>query len=152
MLLIQQSISQSVEPDLVDSLLLDARERVVTLRLREAMLSIGTACEIAANIYLRRKGKDADGQVKKLLGQRVSFAEKRFHLVTDLLDRRSLKREDPIVFDLVEKAYQARNSVAHEGRVVYKDEDSMIEIEVDAAIATRFLDAAGIAKGWLAAL
>ncbi|MFZ3079229.1 MAG: hypothetical protein WA109_06040 [Bellilinea sp.] len=144
---IMQNMSVDIEPSLVNSLLLDAKERIITLRIREAVLSIGTACEVAANEYLRRKGKANDRQVKKILTQKISFAEKRFHYITDTLDGRSLKREDESIFDLVEKAYRARNNIAHEGRAEFEDEGEITI--VDAKISNKFLDAAERAVKWL---
>ncbi|HEY9637380.1 MAG TPA: hypothetical protein V6D14_28530 [Coleofasciculaceae cyanobacterium] len=150
MSMIRLNMSLDIEPNLTNSLLLDAKERIITLRIREAILSIGTACEVAANEYLHRKGKFGDTQVKKILKQKVSFAEKRFHLITDLLDGRSLKLEDGAVFDLVEKAYRTRNNVAHEGRAKFDDGGSVIE--VDAPLSNKFFDAAERAVNWLSAL
>ena len=82
---IQQSIEQGIQPDLIHSLLLDAEERLVTLRIREAVISLATACEVASNIYIRHQGREDDDQIRRILRQRASFAEKRFHLITTLL-------------------------------------------------------------------
>lgn len=150
MVSIQQSLSKGKDPNLIDSLLLDARERIVMLRFREAVLSICTACEVASNEYLSRKGRVNDAQVKKFLKKNVSFAEKRFDLLTNLISGKSLKVENAATFDLVEKVYRSRNNIAHEGRAIYEDGGSTIE--VDAPIATEFLEAAENAVKWLANL
>lgn len=150
MVSIQQSLSKGKDPNLIDSLLLDARERIVILRFREAILSICTACEVASNEYLSRKGKVNDAQAKKLLKKKVSFAVKRFDLLTNLISGKSLKGENAATFDLIEKACRSRNNIAHEGCAIYEDGGSTIE--VDAPIATEFLEAAENAVKWLANL
>jgi hypothetical protein len=71
-------------------------------------------------------------------------------LVTSLISSRSLKKEDFKTFDFIEKAYRARNNVAHEGRAYYEDTGSVIE--VDAPRATEFMDYAEKAVSWLASL
>jgi hypothetical protein len=46
---VREALAKNPYPDLPIGLLLDARERLVTLRLREAVIAIATACEIAAD-------------------------------------------------------------------------------------------------------
>lgn len=147
---IEQSFQAGEQPSLPLSLLVDAEERIVTLRLREAILALGTGLEVASNEYIRRTGTDNDPQVKGFLVQRVSFGEKRFHLVPMHVSGRSLKSEDFDTFDLVEKAYRTRNNVVHEGRVYYVDAGA--SITVDDRLATEFLVASESAVHWLAAL
>lgn len=80
------SLNTDAEPDLVRSLLVDAEERTVTLRTREAVLSMATA--VAANRYLDKSGMADDRQVRQLVSEKTSFAEKRLHSVPWLVSSR----------------------------------------------------------------
>jgi hypothetical protein len=145
-----RSLQVSQNPDLASSLLLDASEYVITLRLREAILSLGTACEVASNKYLAlRKGMNEE-DVKKILSSRESFAEKRFHLIPRLLSADSLKNTDPVNFDLLEQLYRARNSVAHKAVAEFENDSTLVR--VDLPLATRFLEAARTGIKWISAL
>lgn len=148
---IVDSMRAGEDPDLIRSLLLDAEERVVTLRTREAILSMAASCELAANRYLRRMGMANDPQVKLLLSERgKSFAEKRLHAVPLHLSGRSLRKDDLSTFTEVEQLYRARNAVAHEARVEFLDDG--VTVAVDLSIATRFLAAATKTADWLQSL
>ena len=144
------SLQSSPEPDLASSLLVDARERLYTLRLRESLLLMGTACEVASTEYQRRVRCGEDPRVKKLLKVRnTSFAERHFHLVPQLISSRSLKLEGADVFALVERAYKCRNNVAHDGRAV---EDGGVAKEIELPVATQFLIAIYDAVRWISEL
>lgn len=151
MSLIQQSFQLGEQPSLTRSLIIDAEEHVRTLRLREAVIALGTACEVASNEYLSRKGKSVDPQVRKILNNhRDSFAERCYHMLPTLLDATSLKTEDFASFDFVEKTYRTRNNLAHHGRLFFKDAGS--RIDVDQKIATEFLAGCEVAIEWIAKL
>ncbi len=104
---------QSGPPDLAKSLLIDAEVALVTLRLREAVISLALVCEVSSNEFLRRKNAQSEKEVKKILNRRDSFAQKRFHLVLLHLGIDSFESADPVSFDLVEQLYKARNAAAH---------------------------------------
>lgn len=146
--LIVQSLKKGEQPDLAESLLIDAEEMIVTQRLREAIIAQGTACEVAGDEYLRRTGKAADPNVKRIIKSQDSFAEKRFHHIPHLVNGRSLKREDPPTFQVIEKLYRTRNSLVHEGTLQYVEAGSVIK--VNQSIATEFLEASRRAVRWLA--
>ncbi len=150
MSLLQQSFQLGEQPSLPRSLIIDAEEHVRTLRLREAVIALGTACEVASNEYLTRSGRSADPQVRSILRSRASFAEKRFHLLPNLLSSRSLKSEDTPNFDLVEKTYRTRNNLAHEGKLFF--EDAGTTVNVDQQISTRFIAACELSITWLESL
>jgi hypothetical protein len=143
---LENSLAQG-PPDLAEVLLLDAEERVVTLRLREALLSLATACEVASNDYLRRHGADSDPVVKRINKSRDSFAIKRFVRVPQHVSRRSLLADDPGTFHDVECLYRARNAVAHRGSLSF--DDGGIGRRVDLPLATSFLASARRAVEWI---
>ncbi len=146
-LILESLQTMEEQPNLPLSLIVDAEERLRTQRLREAIIALGTACETASNQYLRRLGKENDTAVKRLLAQRVSFAEKRFHKVPEHLSGRSMKNEDPDTFDLIEKMYRARNSIVHESKAHFEDNGKTVI--VDQRLATKFLEASKRAVEWL---
>lgn len=147
---IVESLRISQNPDLATILLLDASEQLISLRLREAILSLGTACEVASNRYLASKGSMNEAAVGKILNSQQSFAEKRFHLIPLLVSANSLKNTDQRTFDLLEKLYRARNSVAHEAVAEFKNGSTVVR--VDLPLATLFLDAARRSVKWITAL
>lgn len=114
------SFRQGRDPNLPLSLLVNARGLIETDSLREGVADLASACETASDLYLERKGKQNDQRAKSIIDRRVSFAERRYHLLTDYVDGRSLSRDDPQTFDLVEKTYQTRNSLVHAGEMGYR--------------------------------
>jgi hypothetical protein len=145
---IHTSIRNGPLPDLAKTLILDAEAALVTLRIRETLLAIGTACEVASDRYISRHGATSDPRVRKCLSRRdTSFAVRRYDLIPKLVSGRSFLDEAPDGFADIERAYRARTSVTHDGRSCYREEQS--EVVVDPAIAMRFLLAAQRAIAWL---
>jgi hypothetical protein len=145
--LIRTSLQSGSEPRLSASLIVDAERDVRTLRLREAIIAMSTACEVASDEYLVISGKNRDAQVQKILHSRASFAERRYHLLPNLLQQRSFKDDDFENFDSLEKAYRARNTLSHEGKLIFEDQGQ--KISVDAKLATIFLKACETALDWI---
>lgn len=131
-------------------LLVSAKGRLVADQLHEGIVNLASACEIASTQYIARKGMDGDPQVKNILGaKKYSFAERRFNQLTLHIDKRSLKIDDPDAFDLLEKAYRVRNSVAHNGELAYKDPSSGMVIPVTRSMANSFFRACERAIDWV---
>jgi hypothetical protein len=147
---VQQSLQAGEHPNLPQSLIVDAEEYLRTQRLREAIISLGTACEVASNEYLNRTGRSREPQVKRILSRRDSFAEKRYHLLTDYLNGRSFKNEEFANFEFIEKAYRTRNNLVHQGRLFFEDAGSMVD--VNQQFATQFLVASEAAIVWVTSL
>jgi hypothetical protein len=147
---IAQSLACDSEPDLVATLLLDAEQRLIELRVREAVLTIGASLEVASDGYMRRTGALGNEQVASLMREHASFAEKRYHRVPQLVSGRSLKLEDEHAFTLVERAYRARNTVAHTGRSEEQLGGAVTSIRVETV--SEFLAASRFATGWIQAL
>jgi hypothetical protein len=145
-----QHLSQGGSQDLPLGLVIQAQELIAIDRLQEGIIDLGSALEIASKQYLNRKGKESNPQVVSIAGKKGSFAEKRFHLLTSLIDNRSLKTEDPETFDLVGKIYRTRNKLAHEGYLGYQERRAIVP--VDYILAHRFWAATERAVDWLASL
>jgi hypothetical protein len=138
-------------PSLARSLLVDAEERVRECRLREGVLGLAVACEVASNEYVRRKAVDKDPEVKEILGREgVSFAEKRLHSLPKHISGRSLKQEEPDAFEDIQNMYRARNSIMHEGELRYRK--SAEWVSVDHRTAGRFVQSGWKGIDWLATL
>lgn len=72
-------------PDLVATLLLDVEAYIIGFRISEALLTLGTACEVASNRYIDRAARAQDPAVTAALRSRDSFATRRFKLVPSIL-------------------------------------------------------------------
>lgn len=146
------SIGRGIEPRLTLSLLVSAKELIATDNLREGIIDLASACEIASREYIHRKGRGHDPEVGRRENQpNTSFAEKRYHLVPDYVEGRSLKNEDPDTFDLVEKMYRARNNIVHEGKLVSADAAGA-RFAVERYHAHRFWEASERVVDWIDAL
>ena len=148
--LVKQSFSNN-EPNLPIGLLVSAKERLITEQLHEGIINLASACEIAAIRYIERKGMRSDSQVKAILAakHKHSFAERHFHLVTSHIDKRSLKTDDADAFSLLEKAYLARNKLAHSGELAYRDPVSHTKIAVTRTKAIDFFKGCERAVEWI---
>ena len=143
-----RSMTSSEEPPLALSLLADAAWLLRILNLREVLLLMGAACEVAAHAYTSGFDPSRVTQADKSVPPRSSFATRWFHYIPDHLEGRTLQQADPHTYEEVELMYRARNNVAHHGRAFYLDQGS--ETRVDQKRATQFLAAAEEAIDWLA--
>ena len=111
-----ESMRTSQEPPVYKSLLIDAQRQINEAALREAVLSVATALEVASNVHLDRLGAATAPRVKAILKQsQVSFAERRFDLLTHELTGRSLRVDLPVDYHNVEGLYRERNALIHDG-------------------------------------
>lgn len=148
--LITSSSKAGVEPDVTEGLLVSAKELLAADQLREGVINLASACEIASTRYIDRKSMSRDPQVEAIVAaKKKSFAERRLHLVTLHIDGRSLKVEDADAFSLAENAYRTRNSLAHTGVPAYKDPASGRMIAVMRSVANEFLSGCERAVDWL---
>jgi hypothetical protein len=148
--LIKDSFDARDEPDLTEGLLVSAKELLSADQLREGVINLASACEIASTRYIDRKGRSRDPRVTAIIAaKKQSFAERRFHLVPLYIDGRSLKTEDAAAFSLVEKAYRTRNSLAHSGQLAYKDIVSRKMIDVTRSMANEFFGGCELAVDWI---
>jgi hypothetical protein len=151
-----QSLSASIAahpegPPLPESLLVTAQERLTQLFVREAIVALATACEVASDHYLERTGRANERSVRAILNaSNLSFAEKRLHRVPQLVSNRSFRVEQQREFDDVQRLYRTRNNVAHAGDLSYSEAGATTTI--DQKVASGFLVAAHKAVDWLAKL
>lgn len=138
-------------PPLELSLLATAQERIAQLFLREAIVAAATACEIASERYVERSGRADDDAVRQVLANRqLSFAERRFDRLPQLLSERSPRADDPDAFGDVQRLYRARNAAAHTGELSYRENN--VHVKVDQPIAVDLVTAAHAAVEWVAQL
>lgn len=150
---VQRSLSSSDHPSLTAALLVSAKERIMLDQLGEGVVNLASACEIATTQYIDRKGMGGSADVKNILrAKKQSFAERRFHHLTFHIDGKSLKTEDPDAFDVIEKTYRARNSVAHSGVLSYKDPSSGNVIVVTRSSTINFFRGCERAIYWIESL
>jgi hypothetical protein len=111
-----QSIRESQDPPVFKALLVDAQRQINEAALREAVLSLATALEVVSNIHLDRSSGASLPNVKAILAMRsVSFAERRFDLLTQELAAGSLRIDRPADYVQVEALYRERNALIHRG-------------------------------------
>lgn len=150
---VQRSLSSSDQPSLTAALLVSAKERIMLDQLGEGVINLASACEIATTQYIDRKGRSGTPDVSNILrAKKQTFAERRYHHLTLHIDGRSLRADDPDAFDLVEKTYKTRNSVAHSGVLSYKDANSGKHVEVTRSIAINFFRGCERAIPWIESL
>lgn len=150
---VQRSLSSGDQPSLTAALLVSAKERIMLDQLGEGLVNLASACEIATTQYIDRKGMSSSPDVSAILkAKKQSFAERRYHHLPLHIDGRSLKADDPDAFDLVEKTYKTRNSVAHSGDLAYKDMDSGNRIVVTRSITIDFFRGCVRAIKWIESL
>lgn len=149
---LEQTLRTRVQPNLPASLLVSAKERLMSDQLREGVIDMASACEIAATQYIDRKGMSADPQVEQILANKRahSFAERHYHLVPSHIESRSLQTDDPAAFEMLEKAYRTRNRLAHSGELEYLDKGT--PVAVSRPMVNDFFRACEHAVDWINAL
>jgi hypothetical protein len=145
---LKDSLSRDELPPLELSLLMDAEEHLVLLRFRECILSLASACEVASNSYIARANKEGNATVKSILDGPGSFADKRFHRISNHLSGRSLKAENETSFELVETLYRERNDIIH-GR---KDPRRGPRLGLEPSDLAERLGASSVGVNWLGSL
>ena len=147
---LDKQVAQSIRPDLAKLLVLDARLRFNEESFPEAVLFAAMACEVASNLYIERAGEALRAEAEKILEMKVSFAEKRFHLITSRFSSQSYKDADPAGFRTLERLYRVRNTVVHEGFVA--EENHIAGPASEAKAVQTFVDAAQKAVKWMSGL
>ncbi|MGA4545773.1 hypothetical protein ACPA54_37875 [Uniformispora flossi] len=148
---LEASLKRGAEPALHDVLLVDAETAVQSLSLREAILSMASACETAAHTYVAAMtGAAAKTYEKNLEKSGGSFAVKYYERATADLSSRSFRHEDPSAFAMIEEMYRERNRLMHGGRVTGRLAD--LDSRERQRTVYGFLGAAGRAVDWITAL
>lgn len=144
------SLKTDIQPSLPRCFLVDAEEYLRTSRLRESIVSMAMACEVASNDFLQRAGRANDAQVKQILRSSRSFAEKRFHAIPLLISGRSLQVEKATTYTVIENVYRTRNNVVHQGKCVYAEHGQ--DIEVDERRCAEYLQTVDFTLRWIEGL
>ncbi|MET9360096.1 hypothetical protein ACFYMW_00505 [Streptomyces sp. NPDC006692] len=145
------SLQGGSEPPLHNVLLVDAETAVQSLALREAILAMASACEIAAHTYIGTKvGNRAKRYVNGLASTGGSFAVKYYERAPSDLSSRSLHSDDPTAFSMIEEMYRERNELIHSGRTTARLAD--LDSRERQRTVYAFLGAAGRAVDWITAL
>ncbi len=146
---VNASLFTNNEPSLALAVLVSAKERFMLEQLHEGIVSLASACEIASTRFIERNGRSTDSQVRQILNTHQSFAEKRYHSVTQHIVGRSFKAEDSDSFKLLEKVYKTRNSVVHVGELRFQDSTSLQTVLVSRSMVNDFFRACERAIEWM---
>lgn len=134
------------EPDIVRELLVTAEERLIQLHLREAVVALASALEIAAEAFVERYPTADLSDIRS--DRSLSFAMRHYARIPDRVAGRSLQADDPDTFGQIEAAYRTRNNVAHAGALEYRRADGTT-VQVDRHAVQMFLGATRHAITWL---
>jgi hypothetical protein len=144
------SLQTGERPDLASSLLVDAEAALMSLGIREAVLSVASALEVQATKYLETQTAISKGAARRAMEAGESFATRCYNELPMAVCGRSLRRESPTAFADVDSVYSQRNGLMHGGvlRGTFRRER---EIE-QSRILLGWLESAWLAKDWLASL
>jgi hypothetical protein len=142
---LQGSLDRGPEPSTAEALLVTSEERLTQMLLREAVVSLATAVEVASDAFIHRH--NADQQVDSIIRSRDSFAAKRLHRVPQRVVGRSLESDNKSCYEQVERLYRVRNQVAHAGQLQLGYGPGAASI--GAAEVRGFVSAARTAVRWL---
>lgn len=133
-------------PDVARELLVTAEERLIQLQLREAVVAIASALEIASEAFVDRHRTTDLKDIRQ--DRSLSFAMRQYAEIPNRIAGRSLATDEPDTFRHIEAVYRARNNVAHAGTLEYREADGSTT-PVDRHAARMFLTAARAATTWL---
>lgn len=124
------SMSTGTLPPFHRTLLVDATDALTTADIREAILSIASACDVRINDYMKAQTVLTKSKIKQITNQSgVSFSERYFHLLPLAICGQSLAAYDVQIFTDVQSCYRQRNSLIHAG--------DLLDPLVDMGIADR---------------
>jgi len=136
-----QDLISGIEPEIYESLLLDARS-VVSQEPRRAVLDAATACEVfiehSCNIASKNDPK-VDSVIYSALTPRTAGISDYFNVVLRYLFGHSLKDEKQDLYEELGYLVNANNYVKHEGLCQYKHKSGAI-IQVDSKKALDFIN------------
>jgi len=137
-----QDLISGIEPELYESLILDARS-VVSQEPRRAVLDAATACEVFIKKFCddaSRSNPGVDPVVYSALTPRGIPLLSYFHEVLKYLFKYSFKERKQTLYKELDCLIRTNNSVKHEGLLQYKDDKGRI-IKVDSLRARKFISA-----------
>ena len=148
---LNSSLCAGEEPPLHRSLLIDADGYIQTLGLREATLSLASACEIAARLLIERSGGDSDARVRGVLALGgVPFADRYYNKLPEAVGSRGFALQHEASFNSIKEMYRQRNSLIHFGS--FKDVLSEVSRSERQKVVHSWLLAARAAVEWIDAI
>ena len=135
-----QDLISGIEPELYESLLLDARS-VVSQEPRRAVLDASTACEIFIENFCKNASKNnpaTEPVVYEALTERAGVLDY-FHKVLKYLLRHSLKEDNETLYNEIDYLVRTNNFVKHEGKCQYKNDKGVVT-PVDSTRARKFIN------------
>lgn len=110
------SMSTGTLPPFHRTLLVDARDALTTASIREAVLSIASACEVRITQYAEAQAMISRAAIREMFRQDGgSFARRYFDLLPMATCGQSLSSHDAQAFDDIQACYRQRNGLMHEG-------------------------------------
>jgi hypothetical protein len=117
-------------PPIHRTLLADATDALTTADIREAILSIASACDVRVNDYMKIQTIIAKPKAEHIIKKSgASFAERYFDLLPSAICGQSLSTYNARIFADVQSCYRQRNSLIHAG--------DLLDPLVDMGIADR---------------
>lgn len=109
-------MSTGTLPPFHRTLLVDARDALTAAGIREAILSIASACDARANDYIKLQTRIAKSKAEQIVKQPgASFAKRYFDLLPLATCGQSLSTYDAQIFADVQSCYRQRNNLIHAG-------------------------------------
>jgi hypothetical protein len=107
-------MSTGMLPPFHQTLLVDAKDALTTADIREAILSIASACDVRANDYIRVQTRIAKSKAEQIVKQPgATFAKRYFDLLPLAVCGQSLSAYDIRIFADAQSCYRQRNNLIH---------------------------------------
>ncbi len=118
---LQREMSSEVEIGLYEDFIVDARAALEEGDLSRAALCVAVACEIFIKEYTEKAAKE--GGISQEFWKYVKSRRPRvvdyYDPILDLVKGCSLRAKNRGMYDLLDRLYQARNEIMHEGRLTF---------------------------------
>jgi hypothetical protein len=143
------SISRGDKPPLHLSLLIDAEDALTSLSLREAVLSIASACEIRGELFMEEQLKLSKAAARAITRPHngLSFGERYFHLLPMAVCSRSFQQDSPDAFADIEACYAERNRLMHAAK--FSDAFASLDITVQNSAAYKWVESTKDLLEWM---
>jgi hypothetical protein len=117
---VRKSMSTGTLPEFHRTLLVDARDALTTADIREAILSIASACEVRIERYAETQTIITRTEARQITkpSPQLSFAKRHFDLLPSQTCGQSLSAYDTQLFEDVQSCYSQRNRLMHGGELL----------------------------------
>ncbi len=155
---LQKALDIPIIPTLYEEILSDAQSAIFNNNLRRAVLELAIACEVMVKQKFFAEDspllKSSVGQVFELMEHRNKVPFSVVELISDVAERvfkRNFKADKPKDFKSIEHLFRCRNSVAHKGKLTYKNNNKK-EIEVKRPVVIEWLYSVAALMEWVESL